>query len=515
MPRALRLLEIARSAARESRQVAAPNADYARLRDLLVRTGAGAVTAIGTVVLIGWILDIRSLESGLPGWATMKVNTALGFVGSGGGLLLLNAAAPGSRAFRLARGLAAFVVLLGVLSLCEAWLELDLGIDQLILRDRAPSPHPGRMSPATAFNFTMVGLALTVFEAPRARLAARAHWIAVPPLLTTTLALAGYACGFASLYAVIPYASFAIHTAWCFLILILALLAADSRHGIASIAFGDTAGGVVARRLLLVLPLAFFVLARTCLAGQLAGYYDTRFSLALMILFSITVSVAAVWWTASTLARVDIARRTALADVMALNTDLESRVKERTRQLGEISETLRVANTTLEHLALHDPLTGLPNRRYFDMYIEGQTAAARRDGRDLALVMCDVDAFKAFNGRYGHPAGDVALKAIAAALQSCCRRPGDMAARYGGEEFALILPGTVLADAAHVAETAREAVARLNIVHEASATAGHVSICCGVAALPLPDLTASRLIEAADGNLFLAKNSGRNRVVSS
>jgi diguanylate cyclase (GGDEF)-like protein len=504
---------------RSATWVSAPAAPSARdnlpLRDLIVRCGAGVVAGVGAAVLAGWALDIRVLKGVFPGGATMKVNTALGFVASGACLWLLHAAAPGSGALRLARGLAIFVLLLGALSLGETSLGTDLGMDQLILPDPAASPHPGRMSPATGFNFMIVGLALAVFEAPSARLAASTHWIAIPPLLLTILALAGYACGVPSLYAVIPYATFAIHTALSFLVLILALLAADSRHGIASIVFGDTAGGVVARRLLLILPLAFFVLARACLAGQLAGLYDTCFSLALMILCSITVSVAAVWWTATALARVDVARRAALADLRALNAGLESRVTERTRQLGEISETLRAANSTLEHLALHDPLTGLANRRSFDMYIEGQTAAARRDGRSLALVMFDVDAFKAFNGRYGHPAGDEALKSNAAALRSCCRRPGDMAARYGGEEFALILPDTSLADAAWIAESARRAVAGLNIVHAASATADHVSISCGVAALRGADQTAERLIEAADANLFRAKDGGRNRVVSS
>jgi diguanylate cyclase (GGDEF)-like protein len=90
-----------------------------------------------------------------------------------------------------------------------------------------------------------------------------------------------------------------------------------------------------------------------------------------------------------------------------------------------------------------------------------------------------------------------------------------MAARYGGEEFALILPDTDLAAATTIAEAARQAVAGLNIPHAASPTADHLSICCGVAALPRATLTAQQLIEAADANLFRAKDSGRNRVVSS
>ena len=129
--------------------------------------------------------------------------------------------------------------------------------------------------------------------------------------------------------------------------------------------------------------------------------------------------------------------------------------------------------------------------------------------------MCDVDAFKAYNDHYGHQAGDESLKQVAAALQSCCRRPADMVARYGGEEFAIILPDTELAGAARIAEAARSAVARLNIAHAHSPAASYVSISGGVAVLfGKGDLTPQQLIAAADQSLFEAKHSGRNRMVS-
>jgi diguanylate cyclase (GGDEF)-like protein len=128
--------------------------------------------------------------------------------------------------------------------------------------------------------------------------------------------------------------------------------------------------------------------------------------------------------------------------------------------------------------------------------------------------MCDVDHFKAFNGRHGHPAGDECLKQVAAALRSCCRRPGDIAARYGGEEFALVLPDTELAAAVRVAESARLAVARLARAARPSNWR-----------LPSASAAASRrfhaarrrvpeaLILAADTALFGAKRRGRNRIV--
>jgi diguanylate cyclase (GGDEF)-like protein len=184
-------------------------------------------------------------------------------------------------------------------------------------------------------------------------------------------------------------------------------------------------------------------------------------------------------------------------------------------RLTQLSAELSAANDSLEQLSLHDGLTDLANRRYFDKYLATQIAIARRYKRSLALVICDVDHFKAYNDHYGHQAGDECLKQVAAALRSWCRRPADLAARYGGEEFAMILPDTDLTGAAHIAEAAREAIAQLGIPHEHSTTAPYVSISGGFAALlGKVDITAEQLISAADQSLYQAKHLGRNRMVS-
>jgi diguanylate cyclase (GGDEF)-like protein len=184
-------------------------------------------------------------------------------------------------------------------------------------------------------------------------------------------------------------------------------------------------------------------------------------------------------------------------------------------RLAQLSVASATANTALERLSQHDGLTDLANRRHFDSYLDGQIAVARRQGRALALVMCDVDCFKAYNDHFGHQAGDECLKQVAAALQKCCRRPGDMAARYGGEEFALILPDTDLAGAARIAEIARREVARLMIPHARSPATPFVTISGGVSILaPGQVLTMKELVRVADGALFAAKRAGRNRVIS-
>jgi diguanylate cyclase (GGDEF)-like protein len=334
-------------------------------------------------------------------------------------------------------------------------------------------------------------------------------------VFVSTLAIVGHAYGVSALYEVRPYSSMAVHTALAFFILSLSLMAADPMNGIARIATSDTAGGLVCRRLLSTIPLILFAFGWVCLAGHRSGLYGTEFGLALMVLLGITVCVVAVASTAATLHKVDVTRKRADLELATLNAELEQRVEERTQQLAQLSTELSAANRSLEQLSLHDGLTSLANRRFFDTYLAGQVAIAHRQKRTLALVMCDVDAFKAYNDHYGHQAGDESLKHVAAALQSCCRRPADMVARYGGEEFAIILPDTELAAAARIAEAARSAVARLNIAHAYSPAASFVSISGGVAVLlGKGDLTPQELIAAADQSLFEAKHSGRNRMVS-
>jgi diguanylate cyclase (GGDEF)-like protein len=484
------------------------------LRDTIVRTAVVAAVAVGVAALVGWGLGVRVLESVVPGWATMKASTAAAIVSAGASLWLLQSAPLRTPGFLVGRVLAGLVGACGALFLAQDLVPLDLGPDLARAPD-TPLAAAWRMSPATAFSLVSIAAALLALRSPLARLAALTPWLVSPALLVAVLAVAGYACDAGALYAIAPYSTMAVNTAGALLILAIGVLAADSQHGLAAVAFGDTAGGRTARRLLVILPAAILVVGWACLAGHSAGWYDARFSMALMIVFSMALAVAAVGTTATSLARVDLARRSALAELMRLNAELEGRVAERARELGEVSESLMSANRTLQHLSFHDALTDLANRRNFDAYLASQMGVARREGRSLAMVMCDVDTFKAFNDAYGHPAGDDCLRRVAAALRSCCRRPGDMAVRYGGEEFALVLPETDLAGAVLIAEAALEAVASLKIQHPGSAAATPwVSICCGVAVMDRPDMTVEALITAADENLFRAKNAGRNCVVA-
>lgn len=184
-------------------------------------------------------------------------------------------------------------------------------------------------------------------------------------------------------------------------------------------------------------------------------------------------------------------------------------------QLLRTRNALVTLNQTLERLAMQDGLTGLANRRHFDLALKNEFSRGMRNGSSLALIMIDVDCFKQYNDIFGHTAGDACLKAIATVVAGYQRRPGDMAARYGGEELAVLLPGTDMAGALLVAETIRAAIADLALSHPASGT-GHVTVSAGVEAFaPVRFETAPLdLVKAADQALYRAKSLGRNRVSS-
>jgi diguanylate cyclase (GGDEF)-like protein len=156
-----------------------------------------------------------------------------------------------------------------------------------------------------------------------------------------------------------------------------------------------------------------------------------------------------------------------------------------------------------------DPRTGLANSRAFDLALEGGLSA-RATHESVSVLMIDVDHFKSFNDRHGHPAGDEALRAFGGVLRSCMR-DGDVAARYGGEEFAVLLRGIDGTAATVVAERIRERT-ESTIIALAPGMSDRITISIGVASAPDQGLDRVTLLRAADQALYQAKAAGRNRV---
>jgi len=193
------------------------------------------------------------------------------------------------------------------------------------------------------------------------------------------------------------------------------------------------------------------------------------------------------------------------------------------RVLARVKTQLRVKHIAdeLRRTATTDALTGVSNRRQFDVSLEREWLRAQRSREPVSLLMIDVDHFKLYNDLYGHPQGDACLRCVTQALLSACKRPADLVARYGGEEFMILLPQTPRHGAQFMAQHVLDAVAAFGIVHENTQTTHYVSVSVGIGcfddasacwASESHAMCAIDLVEAADKALYSAKQAGRAQV---
>jgi two-component system chemotaxis response regulator CheY len=178
------------------------------------------------------------------------------------------------------------------------------------------------------------------------------------------------------------------------------------------------------------------------------------------------------------------------------------------------SVELQRLNQDLFEQSRVDPLTQLGNRLRLTEDLELLDGRAQRYGHTYAIAILDVDHFKRYNDRYGHPEGDEVLRAVARMLRECSRQ-GDAAYRYGGEEFVLVLPDQDLFSAVAAMEHIGTGVKGLNLAHEGNLPGGVVTLSAGVAARGPGDIVpAVKLLKRADEALYRAKQSGRDRVTA-
>lgn len=187
------------------------------------------------------------------------------------------------------------------------------------------------------------------------------------------------------------------------------------------------------------------------------------------------------------------------------------RIKKLQQELSEREKELSEMNDKLLRISLTDGLTGVDNRRALEQRLHEMFEHSLRLHEPVSVVMCDIDHFKHVNDTYGHAAGDEVLKQFAAILKDEAREI-DRVGRYGGEEFLLLLPGTVLDAAVTFAERLRQRVDSHTFSYEGGTLQRTVSF--GVASWPHPKIHGREgMLKAADDALYVAKESGRNRVV--
>jgi diguanylate cyclase (GGDEF)-like protein len=288
---------------------------------VFAQTVANAVMTIGALVFAGWLFGFEPLKRVLPGLVAMKVNAALCFVLAGLSLRLLarepageaapdTSGRPDRRAWPgTAVGVAgaAVVALIGLLTLCEYRLGRDLGLDQLVLREEAGAigtAAPGRMAPATALNFLLLGGALLLLHGDRPHrrwLGGLAHALAALAGLIGLLAAIGYAYRLPALYALPGTTQMSVHAALTFTLLAAGVVVARPGSGLSASVTGDSVGGVLARRVLpaaIGLPLA---LGWLTLAGARAGLYSHETGFALAVLSTVAIFAAVLWLAARSL----------------------------------------------------------------------------------------------------------------------------------------------------------------------------------------------------------------------
>ena len=198
----------------------------------------------------------------------------------------------------------------------------------------------------------------------------------------------------------------------------------------------------------------------------------------------------------------------ATRDMEENNSRLEQSLKASKQEINQLQINLEAVRNE----SLTDPLTSLANRKYFDQALDKFIAQSIASGEPMALLLTDIDHFKAFNDTFGHLTGDQVLRLVALAVKQNVKGQ-DITARYGGEEFAIILPATTLRAAITVADHIRRAVMTKELMKRSTGEhLGRVTVSIGVAVLRKGE-TAQSLIERADSCLYTAKRCGRNRVM--
>jgi len=198
----------------------------------------------------------------------------------------------------------------------------------------------------------------------------------------------------------------------------------------------------------------------------------------------------------------------ATRDMEEHNSRLETSLKASKHEINQLQANLEAVRNE----SLTDPLTSLANRKYFDSALDKLIAQSTASSEPLALLLADIDHFKAFNDTYGHLTGDQVLRLVAMALKQNVKGQ-DIAARYGGEEFAIILPNTTLRSALTVADHVRRAVMTKELMKRSTGEhLGRITVSIGLATLH-KDEAGPSLIERADNALYAAKRYGRNRVM--
>ena len=292
------------------------------------------VVGIGMCGFAGWAFGIDAFKRIHPAWVTMKANTALCLMLAGSAVALLRDEHCGGLRRRLAQGCAGVIGIIGLLTLCENLFGWDLQIDQALFTEslaEAGRSFPGRMGPASALIFMLLGTAILLLDVTPRRRAWPAQICATAAAMVTFLIFLGYFYNVEIAPWMAPYISIALHTVIAFLLLSAALLFARPERGFVAIFLADNTGGTVARRMLPTALLAPALLGWLFVLAREAGYYGKGAGVALLAVTVTVIFTVLVWWTARALERADVKRRNA-----------EERLRNSERELSDFFDNAAV-----------------------------------------------------------------------------------------------------------------------------------------------------------------------------
>jgi len=270
-----------------------------------VAIGIGAML-LGLAVLAGWTFNIQILKSVHPGWATMKANTALGFVFAGATLYLLQRGTTTGRILAVVFGAA--TATLGAFTLIQYFTQLNFGIDQAVFDTAETTLSPGRPAPITAFNFLLLGAALILLDTREGTLRGAAQLFAIPALGLSYLALLGYIVSANSLYEVAGFSSVAFHTAVGQTFLGIAVMASSPETGITRMLINKGDGSRLARRLIVLSVVLFPVLGWLRIKAEETGVFSSEMGVAFLISITLVIFLAFILLPLDALIRAEVER---------------------------------------------------------------------------------------------------------------------------------------------------------------------------------------------------------------
>jgi diguanylate cyclase (GGDEF)-like protein len=462
---------------------------------------AAISAAIPAVALLGWILNVPSLESAIPGVTRMNPMTAVCLLAVNAGWVLrrhrhyailgkvLALAAAGCAAFRL-------------YEYCSSSSSI---LDFILFHQRIlDQAFPNKIAPNAAFAPLVLGLSVGTHSYSGKRLEF-SSWLALAGGAFTFFALLGYAYQAALLYAIPRQTPMALNTCIAALFASLVLLSGADGFRVTKPLRARAAGGYVARRLLpaaLLLPVAMGLIKQV---GERFKWFAPGYGVALFATGDIALICFVIQRTASRLNDIDFERARHQAAVQNANLQLSEITERLTLQARE----LNLAQELLKIEAVRDPLTGAFNRRHLENLLRLTFNQPRNESTCFGVLMIDIDHFKLLNDSLGHQSGDTALREVAPIMAESAR-DGDTICRYSGEEFVAVVAQVTNQSLLACAERIRTAVCAATVPVENDAVF-KVTISIGGALDCNSFSSPAEMLHAADSALYCSKDQGRNR----